>query len=122
MQTEPTKQGRLGFITGVVPKAKALSFERILFRATRGNMFFRQASVEDPVIDPTSGEKVSIFIQCRELCQRIDESFYNVPREMYQSVPINWILCSLGLETGGKNCVYCLFFGRSCTHQNYKDL
>lgn len=70
MQTEPTKQGRLGFITGVVPKAKALSFERILFRATRGNMFFRQASVEDPVIDPTSGEKVSIFIQCRQLCQK----------------------------------------------------
>lgn len=58
MQTEPSKQARLGFISGVVPKAKAASFERILFRATRGNMFLKQAPVEDSVIDPATGEKV----------------------------------------------------------------
>lgn len=59
MQTEPSKQARLGFITGVIPKIKAASFERILFRATRGNMFLKQASIEDAVVDPATGEKVS---------------------------------------------------------------
>lgn len=35
-----------------------MAFERILFRATRGNVFLRQTAVEDPVTDPVSGEKV----------------------------------------------------------------
>jgi len=63
-QTEPSKQARLGFISGVVPRAKAASFERILFRATRGNMFLRQAPIEDVVVDPATGEKVekTVFV------------------------------------------------------------
>lgn len=59
MQTEPSKAARLGFISGVVPKAKAASFERILFRATRGNMFLKQAPIEGTTIDPATGEEVS---------------------------------------------------------------
>jgi V-type H+-transporting ATPase subunit a len=58
MQTEPSKQVRLGYVSGVVPKVKAVAFERILFRATRGNMFLKQAPIEEPVVDPASGEKV----------------------------------------------------------------
>jgi len=56
--TEPSKQVRLGFISGLVPKAKAIPFERILFRATRGNIFLKMSAVEQPVTDPVSGEKV----------------------------------------------------------------
>ncbi|KAI3679215.1 hypothetical protein L2E82_51589 [Cichorium intybus] len=52
------KQVKLGFLTGLVPKEKAMAFERILFRATRGNVFLRQAPLEEPVVDPTSGQKV----------------------------------------------------------------
>lgn len=59
LQTETSKSVRLGFISGVVPKAKAASFERILFRATRGNMFLKQALIQDAVTDPATGEKVS---------------------------------------------------------------
>ncbi len=61
MQTEPSKTARLGFITGLVPKLKVTSFERILFRATRGNMFLKQAAIEQPVDDPATGEKVLYF-------------------------------------------------------------
>nr|GEW93131.1 V-type proton ATPase subunit a3 [Tanacetum cinerariifolium] len=57
--TDQSKQVKLGFLTGLVPKGRALAFERILFRATRGNVFLRQSSVDEAVIDPTSGEKVS---------------------------------------------------------------
>lgn len=59
MQTDPSKQTRLGFITGLIAKTKVAAFERILFRATRGNLFFKQAVVEEPVLDPATNEKVS---------------------------------------------------------------
>ncbi|XVE69801.1 hypothetical protein DITRI_Ditri10aG0020600 [Diplodiscus trichospermus] len=58
MVTDPSKQVKLGFISGLVPREKSLAFERILFRATRGNVFLKQSVVEDPVADPASGEKV----------------------------------------------------------------
>jgi V-type H+-transporting ATPase subunit a len=58
MRTDTTKQGKLRFITGLVAKSKAASFERILFRATRGNLFFKKAEIEGPVLDPATGEKV----------------------------------------------------------------
>ncbi|MCD7464311.1 V-type proton ATPase subunit a3 [Datura stramonium] len=64
---------KLGFITGLVPREKSMAFERILFKiATRGNVFLRQAVVEEPVTDPVSGEKVektylqSSFLQFEE--------------------------------------------------------
>ena len=33
---------RLGFVAGVIPQEKVSAFERVLFRATRGNMFLKQ--------------------------------------------------------------------------------
>lgn len=36
-----------------------MAFERILFRATRGNVFLKQAALEEAVVDPSSGEKVN---------------------------------------------------------------
>lgn len=59
MTTDPSKQVRLGYISGLVPRAKSILFERILFRATRGNVYLKQAVVDDPVMDPVSGEKVN---------------------------------------------------------------
>ncbi|KAJ7957817.1 V-type proton ATPase subunit a [Quillaja saponaria] len=64
MTTDPAKQIKLGFISGLVPREKSMAFERILFRATRGNVFLKQAVVENPVQDPVSGEKVdkNVFV------------------------------------------------------------
>ncbi|QHN99216.1 V-type proton ATPase subunit [Arachis hypogaea] len=58
------KPVKLGFLAGLVPREKSQAFERILFRATRGNVFLRQSVVEDPVIDPVSGEKTekNVFV------------------------------------------------------------
>ncbi|KAJ4716584.1 V-type proton ATPase subunit a [Melia azedarach] len=58
ISADPSKQIKLGFVAGLVPREKSMSFERMLFRATRGNVFLRQAVVDDPVIDPISGEKI----------------------------------------------------------------
>lgn len=40
---------RLGFITGVLLTSKTQPFERVLFRATRGNMFLKQSPIEGKV-------------------------------------------------------------------------
>lgn len=59
---DPSKHVRLGFISGLVPKEKSMAFERILFRATRGNVFLKQAMLDHPVIDPASGQKVIMIV------------------------------------------------------------
>lgn len=64
MVTDPSKQVKLGFVSGLVPREKSMAFERIMFRAIRGNVFLKQAVVDDPVVDPVSGEKVekNVFV------------------------------------------------------------
>ncbi|KAL0454145.1 UNVERIFIED_CONTAM: V-type proton ATPase subunit a3 [Sesamum latifolium] len=61
---DSSKHVKLGFIAGLVTREKSMAFERILFRATRGNVFLKQAVVDEPVIDPVSGEKVekNVFV------------------------------------------------------------
>ncbi|KAJ0818630.1 putative V-type ATPase, V0 complex, 116kDa subunit family [Helianthus annuus] len=64
MTTDSSKQVKLGYVSGLVPRDKSTAFERILFRATRGNVFLKQDSIEEPVIDHVSGQKVekNVFI------------------------------------------------------------
>lgn len=96
MQTEPSKTARLGFITGLVPKLKVTSFERILFRATRGNMFLKQAPIEQPVDDPATGEKVLYF-----------------PLSVYEEMEI---ICNIILLRTG---VFTLFLGLVVLSQSF---
>lgn len=69
--TDSSNQKRLGFVAGVVAKTKCASFERILFRATRGNMYFKQSPWADFVTDPASGDLVMLLyisIKCFGHC------------------------------------------------------
>lgn len=47
---------KVGFIAGTIQKEKVLAFERLLFRATRGNVFLRQTDVGS-LKDPATGEE-----------------------------------------------------------------
>ncbi|XP_002988745.2 V-type proton ATPase subunit a3 isoform X2 [Selaginella moellendorffii] len=58
MQVEPSKKLKVGFIAGVIPKHKANQFERIIFRATRGNMFYKCVPLDERVSDPATGDQV----------------------------------------------------------------
>uniref|UniRef100_A0A7R9Z4K4 V-type proton ATPase subunit a n=1 Tax=Chlamydomonas euryale TaxID=1486919 RepID=A0A7R9Z4K4_9CHLO len=49
------KMARLGFVAGLIQQEKMVAFERLLFRATRGNVFVRSSDV-GKVQDPSSGE------------------------------------------------------------------
>ncbi|GAA0145534.1 ATP synthase [Lithospermum erythrorhizon] len=64
MPADPSKQIKLGVISGLVAKEKSITFERILFRATRGNVYIKQVAVEDSVTDPITGDKVekNVFV------------------------------------------------------------
>jgi len=85
--SQGNKAVRLGFITGVMLTHKVIAFERILFRATRGNMFLKQSPIPGFVVDPTTGEKcektvIVVFFageRAREKILKICEAF-NVNR------------------------------------------
>ena len=55
---------RFSSITGVVSTEEKNRFERMIFRATRGNCFVRFAPINQPITDPETGELVekSVFI------------------------------------------------------------
>lgn len=61
MQPGISNQSGVKFVSGVICKSKALRFERMLFRTTRGNMLFNQAPADDPIVDPVSNEMVTIL-------------------------------------------------------------
>lgn len=48
--------GRLGFAVGLVPRERLGIFERVLFRATRGNLFFQYRELPMQLRDPASRE------------------------------------------------------------------
>ena len=54
--SEQPKSVQLGFVAGTIPVDKLAPFERLLFRATRGNMYLKSVAV-GPVDDPVSGER-----------------------------------------------------------------
>ena len=45
---------RFTFVTGVIARERMPVFERVLWRACRGNVFLRQAEILDPLEDPTT--------------------------------------------------------------------
>lgn len=81
----------LGFITGVVEEDKFLSFERILWRATRGNVYVRHTEVDEPLRDVTTSQLIHkyvfiIFFQgsrvehkIRKICEAFKANLYPCP-------------------------------------------
>jgi hypothetical protein len=52
---EAVKATRLGFTAGTINVENLVAFERLLFRATRGNMFLRSSDV-GTVLDPNTNK------------------------------------------------------------------
>lgn len=77
---------RLGFITGVVNREVFNTFERVLFRATRGILYMKYSEIEEEIRDPKLGKDIKknvfiIFYQGEELGKKISklcESFGTV--------------------------------------------
>jgi V-type H+-transporting ATPase subunit a len=77
-------QTRLTFVAGVIARERMPVFERVLWRACRGNVFLRQAEIMQPLEDPTTGQLVYkvVFIlffqgdQLRTRVKKICEGFH----------------------------------------------
>ncbi|KAK4441143.1 V-type proton ATPase subunit a1 [Sesamum alatum] len=93
MQPGPSNQSGVKFISGIICKSKVLRFERMLFRATRGNMLFNRAPAGDKILDTASNEMVekTVFVvffsgeQARRKILKICEAFgancYPIPED-----------------------------------------
>ncbi|XP_040857604.1 V-type proton ATPase 116 kDa subunit a1 isoform X23 [Ochotona curzoniae] len=93
---EPSEMGRgtplrLGFVAGVINRERIPTFERMLWRVCRGNVFLRQAEIESPLEDPVTGDYVhkSVFIiffqgdqlknRVKKICEGFRASLYPCP-------------------------------------------
>ena len=51
------------FVAGVILRERIPAFERMLWRACRGNVFLRQAEIETPLEDPsTVSNRIAPFL------------------------------------------------------------
>uniref|UniRef100_A0A671XS98 V-type proton ATPase subunit a n=1 Tax=Sparus aurata TaxID=8175 RepID=A0A671XS98_SPAAU len=76
------------FVAGVIGRERIPTFERMLWRVCRGNVFLRQADIEDPLEDPTSVHK-SVFIiffqgdqlknRVKKICEGFRATLYPCP-------------------------------------------
>ncbi len=82
---------RFSSITGVVATEEKSRFERMIFRATRGNCYIRFAPIKEPITDPESGALVeksvfiifykseSIEIKLKKICDAFAAHRYSLP-------------------------------------------
>ncbi|XP_014669032.1 PREDICTED: V-type proton ATPase 116 kDa subunit a isoform 1-like [Priapulus caudatus] len=77
---EATRAGgqplKLGFVAGVILRERIPAFERLLWRACRGNVYLKFADIETPLEDPVTGDQVNkcvfiIFYQGEQLKSRV---------------------------------------------------
>ncbi|XP_074653428.1 V-type proton ATPase 116 kDa subunit a 1-like isoform X2 [Tubulanus polymorphus] len=82
---------RFGFVAGVIHRERLPAFERMLWRACRGNVFLKQAEIDTPLEDPVTGEEVrkSVFIiffqgdqlktRVKKICEGFRATLYPCP-------------------------------------------
>uniref|UniRef100_T1J3P7 V-type proton ATPase subunit a n=1 Tax=Strigamia maritima TaxID=126957 RepID=T1J3P7_STRMM len=79
------------FVAGVILRERLPAFERMLWRACRGNVFLRQAEIDTPLEDAVSGDQVnkSVFIiffqgdqlkiRVKKICEGFRATLYPCP-------------------------------------------
>jgi len=82
---------RFSSITGVVSTEEKARFERMIFRATRGNCYVRFAPIKQPITDPETGQmtekcvfiifykSVSIENKLKKICDAFSAHRYSLP-------------------------------------------
>ncbi|CAG8472414.1 14549_t:CDS:10, partial [Racocetra fulgida] len=66
----------LGFVTGVIARAKMQTFERILWRALRGNLYLKYVEIDEPITDPETDEVLEKNI--RKISKSLGATLYPV--------------------------------------------
>ncbi|CAG2058385.1 unnamed protein product, partial [Timema podura] len=80
-------------MSGVIPRERVPGFERMLWRLSRGNVFLRQAELEQPMKHPVTGKEVyktvfAVFFQgdqlrgrIKKVCTGFHAVLYNAPQD-----------------------------------------
>lgn len=99
----PDLDMRFSSITGVVATEEKVRFERMIFRATRGNCYVRFAPIKQPISDPESGQLVeksvfiifykseSIELKLKKICDAFSAHRYSLP-DMDDSTAVDKML------------------------------
>jgi len=89
--TRPNLDMRFSSITGVVATEEKNRFERMIFRATRGNCYVRFAPIKQPITDPETGalleksvfiifyKSESIEVKLKKICDAFSAHRYSLP-------------------------------------------
>lgn len=89
-EVEPSFTGmNIGFVAGVINREKMESFERILWRSLRGNLYMNQAEIKEELVDPKDNSKVQknvfvIFANGRELLNKIRKISESMGADLYK--------------------------------------
>ncbi|KAI7831822.1 V-type ATPase, V0 complex, 116kDa subunit family [Gamsiella multidivaricata] len=97
LETGPSQEAhsaglQLGNVTGVIPRSKMQTFERILWRSLRGNLYMNTAEIEEPIIDPSTDVVVEknvfiIFAHGREILAKIKKIAESLGATLYPIDP-----------------------------------
>jgi V-type H+-transporting ATPase subunit a len=91
MAPRPDLDMRFSSITGVVSTEEKVRFERMIFRATRGNVYVRFAPIKQPITDPETGmlleksvfiifyKSESIELKLKKICDAFAAHRYSLP-------------------------------------------
>ncbi|GJC85904.1 V-type proton ATPase subunit a [Colletotrichum liriopes] len=78
----------IGFVAGVINRDRVASFERILWRTLRGNLYMNQSEIPEPLVDPTNNEEINknvfvIFAHGKEILAKIRRISESMGAEVY---------------------------------------
>eukprot|EP01125_Pyxidicula_operculata_P007322 TRINITY_DN2492_c0_g1_i3.p1 TRINITY_DN2492_c0_g1~~TRINITY_DN2492_c0_g1_i3.p1 ORF type:complete len:866 (-),score=210.00 TRINITY_DN2492_c0_g1_i3:33-2630(-) len=90
-EAQTVTQSKLGFISGVIERDSLADFEKVLYRATRGNLFMKWSEIERTIKDPDTGKvlKKAVFIiffpgtqlqiKIKKICEAFKANLYPCP-------------------------------------------
>ncbi|KAF9182430.1 H(+)-transporting V0 sector ATPase subunit a [Haplosporangium sp. Z 767] len=82
----------LGNVTGVIPRSKMQTFERILWRSLRGNLYMNTVEIDEPIVDPSTDMLVEknvfiIFAHGQEILAKIRKIAESLGATLYPIDP-----------------------------------
>ncbi|KAI6778786.1 uncharacterized protein J7T54_007439 [Emericellopsis cladophorae] len=78
----------IGFVAGVINRDRIGSFERILWRTLRGNLYMNQSEIPEPLVDPANNESINknvfvIFAHGKEILAKIRKISESMGADVY---------------------------------------
>ncbi|KAI8327117.1 V-type ATPase, V0 complex, 116kDa subunit family [Choanephora cucurbitarum] len=72
----------LGYVTGVIARSRMQTFERVLWRSLRGNLYMKSAEIDEPIVDPDTDsviDKTSFIIaKIKKISESLGGTLYSI--------------------------------------------